>query len=103
MTRILFAGGRVFDGTGALPAQSDVVVADSLVVDVGPGLDGDEAVDCAGMTLLPGLFDCHVHVVFSGALGVLDRMQQPFSYQLYEAATDLVLPPASGCMRQVRA
>ena len=35
MTRILFAGGRVFDGSGAPPAPSDVVVADSLVVDVG--------------------------------------------------------------------
>ena len=41
------------------------------------------------MTLLPGLSDCHVHVVFSGALGVLDRVQQPFSYQFYEAATNL--------------
>ena len=31
---------------------------------VGTGLDGDEAVDVAGRTLLPGLFDCHAHVMF---------------------------------------
>ena len=35
----------VFDGTGADPAPADVVVEDGRIVDVGSGLDGDEAVD----------------------------------------------------------
>ncbi|WP_431876582.1 amidohydrolase family protein [Amycolatopsis sacchari] len=88
MGRILFQGGRVFDGTGSDRAAGDVVVEDGLIVDVGTGLDGDEVVDCTGMTVLPGLFDCHVHVVMSG-VDLLRAVQQPFSYQFYEAARNL--------------
>jgi imidazolonepropionase-like amidohydrolase len=65
MTRTLFRGGRVFDGTGAPLAEADVVVEAGRILEVGPGLDGDEAVDAGGRTLLPGLFDCHVHVMIS--------------------------------------
>lgn len=89
MTRTVFAGGLVFDGTGAAPAPADVVVADGRIVDVGPGLDGDEVVDCAGATVLPGLFDCHVHVTVSGGIGLSGRVQRPFSYQFFEAARNL--------------
>ncbi|WP_158882907.1 metal-dependent hydrolase family protein [Amycolatopsis anabasis] len=88
MTRTVFAGGLVFDGTGADPAPADVLVADGRILEVGTGLDGDEVVDCAGMTLLPGLFDCHVHVTVS-QIGLLQRVEKPFSYQFYEAARNL--------------
>ncbi|WP_037369820.1 metal-dependent hydrolase family protein [Amycolatopsis orientalis] len=88
MTRTLFTGGTVFDGTGSEPAPADVVVEDGRIVEVGAGLDGDRAVDCAGTTLLPGMFDCHVHVTVSD-LGLLQRVQKPFSYQFYEAARNL--------------
>ena len=49
------------------------------MVEVGPGLDGDERVDCGGATVLPGLIDKHVHVMFSG-IDVLRSVQTPFSY-----------------------
>ncbi|MBN9740390.1 amidohydrolase family protein [Amycolatopsis sp. A1MSW2902] len=88
MTRTLFTGGTVFDGTGSAPAPADVVVEDGRIVEVGTGLDGDRAVDCAGAMLLPGMFDCHVHVTVSD-LGLLQRVQKPFSYQFYEAARNL--------------
>ena len=58
MTRTLLRGGRVFDGTGAPPAEADLLVEDGRILEVGPGLDGDEAVDVGGRHLLPGLFDC---------------------------------------------
>ncbi|GAA1021202.1 MULTISPECIES: metal-dependent hydrolase family protein [Amycolatopsis] len=88
MTRTLFAGGTVFDGTGSPPAPADVAVEDGRIVAVGAGLDGDRAVDCTGAMLLPGMFDCHVHVTVSD-LGLLQRVQKPFSYQFYEAARNL--------------
>ncbi|ATY10859.1 amidohydrolase family protein [Amycolatopsis sp. AA4] len=88
MTRTLFTGGTVFDGAGSAPAPADVAVEDGRIVEVGTGLDGDRAVDCAGATLLPGMFDCHVHVTVSD-LGLLQRVQKPFSYQFYEAARNL--------------
>ncbi|WP_405868919.1 MULTISPECIES: amidohydrolase family protein [unclassified Streptomyces] len=86
--RTVFTGGLVFDGTGADPAPADVVVADGRIVDVGTDLDGDTHVDCTGRTLLPGLFDCHVHLTLNG-IGLLGALQKPFSYQFFEAAVNL--------------
>jgi imidazolonepropionase-like amidohydrolase len=88
VTRTVFRGGSVFDGTGAPVAPADVAVEDGRIVDVGPGLDGDEAVDLAGRTLLPGLFDCHVHVMISH-IDLWKMAQTPFSYRFYEGARNL--------------
>jgi imidazolonepropionase-like amidohydrolase len=88
MTRILLRGGNVFDGTGTDPAPADVVMEGDRIVDVGLGLDGDVAVDVAGRTILPGLFDCHVHVTFSH-LDFMRMAQTPYSYRYYEAARNL--------------
>jgi imidazolonepropionase-like amidohydrolase len=88
VTRTVFTGGRVFDGRGSDPAEADVVIEDGRIVDVGTRLDADEEVDVAGGTLLPGLFDCHVHVV----LGHVDHWrhaQTPFSMRFFEAARNL--------------
>ena len=86
--RTVFTGGLLFDGTGAAPAPADVVVSEGRIVDVGTALDGDTQVDCTGRTLLPGMFDCHVHLTLNG-IGLLGALQKPFSYQFYEAAVNL--------------
>ncbi len=88
MTRTVYSGGTVFDGTGASPARADVVVESGRILDVGVGLDGDEVVDCTGTTVLPGLFDCHVHVTMS-TIDPLTIARRPFSLQFYEAAENL--------------
>jgi imidazolonepropionase-like amidohydrolase len=88
MTRTIFSGGMVFDGTGAQPSAADVAVEAGRIVDVGSRLDGDVSVDVAGRTLLPGLFDCHTHVTIS-SVDLWRAAQQPFSYQFYEAARNL--------------
>lgn len=88
MTRTLFAGGRVADGTGADATEADVVVEDGRIVEIGPGLDGDERIDVSGKALLPGLFDCHTHVSFSH-IDTMRRLQTPFSYRFYEALHNL--------------
>ena len=88
MTRTLLAGAKIFDGTGSAPAEADVVIEDGRFVAVGPGLDGDESVDVSGMHLLPGLFDCHVHVVGSH-LDTMKYLETPLSYLFIEAARNL--------------
>ena len=66
---------QVFDGTAFLGAGT-VVVDGERIVDVKPGFGelprGVEITTYAG-TLLPGLVDCHVHLVSSGDLGALER------------------------------
>jgi imidazolonepropionase-like amidohydrolase len=52
--------------------MADVVLEDDRIVDIGAGLDGDEAIDCAGGLLLPGLIDCHTHVCLT------QTMRDPF-------------------------
>jgi imidazolonepropionase-like amidohydrolase len=89
MGRTLFRGGAVFDGTATL-ARADVVVEDGRIVAVGPGLDGDDAVECAGKTLLPGLFDCHVHL--SSRYEDMDEyrvMSEPFSLPFFRMPENL--------------
>lgn len=84
VTRTVFRGGRVFDGTGADPGEADVVVEDGRIVDVGPGLDADDAVDVDGRHLIPGMFDCHIHV--AGTYDDFDEtavMHRPFSYAFF--------------------
>ncbi|HEY3142504.1 MAG TPA: amidohydrolase family protein [Acidimicrobiales bacterium] len=90
MGRRLFHGGEVFDATGpgAAPQLADVVIEDGRIVEVGPGLDGDDGVDCAGKTLIPGLFDCHTHVMVSH-FDLWQMAQTPFSLPFFEAAKNL--------------
>src|SRR5215208_6132642 len=89
MTRVVLRGGSVFDGSGTAPADADVVIEDGRVVDVGPGLDGDEAVDCAGHAVLPGLIDSHVHFLINGQLDPMYSVGRPFSLAFYEAAQNM--------------
>lgn len=97
MTSVLFQHGTVLDGTGAAPALADVLVRDGRVVEVGVGLDGnvDEILDCTGCTVLPGIFDCHVHVLFD-QVNLLRMLQTPFSYPYYQAVHHLESTLRSG-------
>jgi imidazolonepropionase-like amidohydrolase len=86
--RLVLGGADVFDGRGTDPSAADIAIEGDRIVDIGSGLDGDERIDLAGRTLLPGLFDCHVHVIFSH-IDQWRLVQQPFSYQFYLAAANL--------------
>ena len=86
--RTVFTGGSVLDATSATVAVADVVVEDGLVVDVGPGLDGDVGVDCTGSTVLPGLFDCHVHVSVDH-FDTVRFLSAPEGFHRYEALATL--------------
>ncbi|MFL4901791.1 amidohydrolase family protein [Streptomyces sp. MMS24-I2-30] len=89
MTRTVFTGGEVFDGTGSAPERADVLVEDGRIIAVGSGLDGDSSVDCAGRTVLPGLFDAHVHVAMSTHISMSKKQTDPFSYHFFESAVNL--------------
>lgn len=88
MARLLFGGGQVFDAGSGSFAPADVVVENGRFLDVGVGLDGDQAVPCTGLHLLPGLFDVHVHVLLSH-IDMWSIVQTPFSYRFFEAASNL--------------
>ena len=86
--KTLLSGGRLFDPRSGSLDQADVVFENGRIAEVGTGLDGDESVDVTDRVLLPGLFDCHTHVMFSH-IDVMRGIQTPFSYRFYEGAKNL--------------
>ena len=86
MNRILFVNGQVFDGTGTPPVPADVVVLGDRIESVRPRpgggttMDtepGDQVVDCAGATVMPGLVESHAHLTFPSAVGHIDPSFNP--------------------------
>ncbi|KRA97996.1 peptidase M38 [Devosia sp. Root685] len=66
-TSFLFTGGNVLDAEAGILRQGlEVLVTDQRIAAIGTDLarpDGVEVINLAGRTIMPGLIDCHVHVV----------------------------------------
>lgn len=61
---VLLAGADVLDVESGSTQRADILLRGDRIAAVGPGLSGDERVDCNGGTFIPGLIDCHAHVAF---------------------------------------
>jgi len=102
MARMLvIRAGRLIDGTGAAPqTDRDVYVeADGRIVAVQPAGDvpsDADLLDLRTLTVLPGLIDCHVHLVFS-------RGQNPRADLLLEDDQRLLLRGVDGAREALRA
>ncbi len=65
---IVLKNGRLIDGTGASPVDgATIVIRDSRIAAVTTRSESDfpadaEIIDVAGLTILPGLIDCHDHM-----------------------------------------
>jgi dihydroorotase len=62
---LLLRGGRVIDPAQQRDETADVLLRDGRVVDVGPSLgtpDDARVIDAAGLVVVPGLIDLHVHL-----------------------------------------
>jgi imidazolonepropionase-like amidohydrolase len=79
----------MIDGTGADPVrQATVVVEDGRIVRAGSGIDvprGAEVLDAGERTVMPGLIDCHVHLLFQPA-SLQERLLTPPTLQLFMGA-----------------
>ena len=77
MTRVVFRNAMVWDGSGAGAYPADVLVGSGRIqtISKAPGqlaADGATAVDCKGLTLMPGLVEGHAHISFGGAVNDSD-------------------------------
>ncbi|MFE4723083.1 amidohydrolase family protein, partial [Streptomyces sp. NPDC056728] len=91
-TPLRIHNARLVDGTGTSPVDDAVVLVDSegIITYAGPAAEAPETavrntgpqvrtLDAGGRTLLPGFFDCHVHMSYAhgahpGRRGELDRV-----------------------------
>ena len=86
--RTVLAGSRIFDVESRQVVAADVVIEADRIIQVGTDLDADQSVDLTGRTILPGIIDSHVHVMFS-SLDIFGAIQQPYSLRFYQAIANL--------------
>lgn len=94
MSYIHIYNGMLIDGTGAEPIpDAHILIHENRIVAVGSNLDStqfniDESeiteIDAQGGTILPGLIDTHVHMMFELA-PLQQRVTTPFSMNFYKA------------------
>ncbi|MEV0729730.1 amidohydrolase family protein [Polymorphospora sp. NPDC050346] len=81
---------------GAHRPARDVWVAGGRITRIVPTAEGDpppasaRVVDGAGRYLIPGLFDCHVHIAFNGFLGVESDFRRTLKQMLVHGVTQAV-------------
>jgi imidazolonepropionase-like amidohydrolase len=65
MSKYLFKNARIVDGSAREPSEpTNVAVDGEIIKDVGPKVSFEaDIIDVRGQTLMPGLIDCHVHVI----------------------------------------
>ncbi len=71
---------RLIDGTGAALEGATIVVRGATIVAAGPARDvaipkGATRIDGRGLTVLPGLIDCHVHLCLGGEPDVVAAVE----------------------------
>jgi imidazolonepropionase-like amidohydrolase len=90
MERTILAGAALIDGSGAPPAAGRAVVVEAgrivAVVDERAAPPG-HTVRLDGLTLLPGLVNCHVHLCFGGEADPATAMlTDPYATTVIKAA-----------------
>ena len=83
---------RLIDGTGALHDNATLLVRGTRILTVGPSNEvripkGAIRIDGRGLSVIPGLIDCHVHLCLGGEPDVVGTLEseQP-SYTLLKSA-----------------
>lgn len=88
-----FVGVTIVDGTGAAPYTGAVLVDGKRISAVGPDVTappGYDAIDGRGKTLLPGLFDLHTHLTYSGVGRLTGDWPKNLAAYLYSGVTSVV-------------
>jgi imidazolonepropionase-like amidohydrolase len=80
-------GANVLDEAGSFSGPLDVEIAGGRVAALGPQLPdrGGPSVDCDGLWLMPGVFDCHDHLTFS-SIDPYECLRRPVTEWVLEAA-----------------
>lgn len=86
--KTVIQNGMIIDGTGEKPMESDLVVIDDTIVDVGHNVGqsasggADRVINAGGKWVLPGFINCHVHFSLNASPHPMNDMVKNDSYTL---------------------
>ncbi len=85
---MLLRNAHLIDGSGAVHQATDILIREKEIAAIGPGLTDDGTVwDLAGATVIPGLINCHVHMLMDAGVDPLAHaLSDPPAYQVLQAA-----------------
>jgi imidazolonepropionase-like amidohydrolase len=86
---MLFTNARIVDGTAPEPSEPTcVLVENDRIREVGPSVTSmfADTIDLNGKILMPGLIDCHVHVI-AGSANLGQNAAWPDSYVAAKSAS----------------
>jgi len=99
MTTVIHCG-TLIDGNGGDPLRNATIVIDDgaiTAVNADGGIPtGATVIDASGLTVMPGMIDCHVHLTSSPPKTLEQRMATPFSLSVAEALTNAHTTLAAG-------
>jgi imidazolonepropionase-like amidohydrolase len=91
-TTFAIVGAQIVDGSGDEPFEGTVLVQDGRIVWASPNAevpDGVRVIDGRGKTVLPGLFDLHVHLFGRGVGRLTTDLSKHLAAYLYCGVTTI--------------
>jgi imidazolonepropionase-like amidohydrolase len=90
--RIIIKNPTIIDGNGKQPYKANVLVSNGRIElitekDINK-ITNDIVIDAKGLYLLPGMIDCHVHVMIN-RYNLLSHLNTPFSLNFYNAIDNM--------------
>ena len=80
---LVLTGCQVIDGVSDDPFRNYYVeIRDGKILSTGPmakapRTKGLHEIDCQGRTVMPGMIDCHVHLVYAGSKNMEEAIRFP--------------------------
>lgn len=76
----LYSGGRIFDGIDQIIDGHAIAVQDGRITRIAPAAEFDgfagQVVDTSGGTVLPGLMDAHVHILYGAEPNLSAKLEE---------------------------